>query len=268
MNTPDRSATVRTFYASHPEHFTAERHDENRRKSLPALIAHLEAVNPGDRGKWGVLVKHDRNDKVPCDVIVWKDTLQSVDIMDATGGMWGPHNGTIRRRWRLALGTGLGRRSNRRRACAAGAAVRRSAARTDSRTGTDATRDDRSRAGVSEARRPERRGRGASRAGPATARSPGTAGRHAGDRVPALRRLRQPGPARPPIDRVEAEVGLTRIIFSFAFLLASVGFGVAPASQRSTCCKVTACFVAGCRTSTSRRVAGPIRSSQGSWRKV
>ena len=96
MNTPDRSATVRAFYASHPEHFTAERHDENRRKSLPALIAHLEAVNPGDRGKWGVLVKHDRNDKVPCDVIVWKDTLQSVDIMDATGGIWGPHNGTIR----------------------------------------------------------------------------------------------------------------------------------------------------------------------------
>jgi len=96
MNTPDRSATVRAFYASHPEHFTADRHDENRRKSLPALIAHLEAVNPGDRGKWGVLVKHDRNDKVPCDVIVWKDTLQSVDIMDATGGIWAPHDGTIR----------------------------------------------------------------------------------------------------------------------------------------------------------------------------
>jgi hypothetical protein len=96
MNTPDRSATVRAFYASHPEHFTADRHDENRRKSLPALIAHLDAVNPGDRGKWGVLVKHDRNDKVPCDVIVWKDTLQSVDIMDATGGIWGPHDGTIR----------------------------------------------------------------------------------------------------------------------------------------------------------------------------
>ena len=96
MNTPDRSATVRAFYAGHPEHFTVDRHDENRRRSLPALVAHLEAQHPTDRGRWGVLVKHDRNDKVPCDVIVWKDTLQSVDIMDATGGMWGPHNGSIR----------------------------------------------------------------------------------------------------------------------------------------------------------------------------
>jgi hypothetical protein len=96
MSTPDRSATVRAFYAAHPGFFTADRHDENRRRSLPDIIAHLESVHPTDRGRWGVLVKHDRNDKVPCDVIVWKDTLQSVDIMDATGGIWGPHDGTIR----------------------------------------------------------------------------------------------------------------------------------------------------------------------------
>jgi hypothetical protein len=91
MNAPDRSATVRAFYASHPEHFTTERHDEDRRKSLPALIAHLETVNPGDRGKWGVLVKTDRNNKIPCDVIVWKDTGDHFDIMDSQGGMWGAH---------------------------------------------------------------------------------------------------------------------------------------------------------------------------------
>jgi hypothetical protein len=95
MNAPDRSATVRAFYAAHPEHFTADRHDENRRRSLPALIAHLEATHPPDRGKWGVLVKTDRNNKVPCDVIVWKDTDQSIDIMDSQGGLWAPHDGTI-----------------------------------------------------------------------------------------------------------------------------------------------------------------------------
>jgi len=95
MNPPDRSATVRAFYAAHPEHFTADRHDENRRRSLPALIAHLEATHPSDRGKWGVLVKTDRNNKVPCDVIVWKDTDQSIDIMDSQGGLWAPHDGTI-----------------------------------------------------------------------------------------------------------------------------------------------------------------------------
>ena len=91
MNAPDRSATVRAFYAVHPEHFTADRHDENRRRSLPALIAHLEATHPTDRGKWGVLVKTDRNNKIPCDVLVWRDTGEHFDVMDSHGGMWDPH---------------------------------------------------------------------------------------------------------------------------------------------------------------------------------
>lgn len=91
MTMPDRSSTVRQFYAAHPEYFTAERHDENRRRSLPSLIAHLEHVHPSDRGRWGVLVKTDKGNKVPCDVIVWKDTGDHVDIMDSQGGIWGPH---------------------------------------------------------------------------------------------------------------------------------------------------------------------------------
>jgi hypothetical protein len=91
MNAPDRSAAVLAYYASHPEHFTADRHDENRRRSLPALIAHLETVSPADRGRWGVLVKTDRNNKIPCDVIVWKDTGEHFDIMTSTGGMWASH---------------------------------------------------------------------------------------------------------------------------------------------------------------------------------
>ena len=91
MDAPDRSATVRAFYAGHPEHFTVDRHDENRRRSLPALIDHLDATHPTDRGKWGVLVKTDRDLKVPCDVLVWKDTGEHFDVMDSQGGLWNPH---------------------------------------------------------------------------------------------------------------------------------------------------------------------------------
>jgi hypothetical protein len=95
MHAPNRSATVQSFYAAHREYFTADRHDENRRRSLPALIAHLESVHPDDRGKWGVLVKTDQRNKVPCDVLVWKDTRESIDVMDSTGGLWAPHERTV-----------------------------------------------------------------------------------------------------------------------------------------------------------------------------
>ena len=52
--------------------------------------------------------------------------------------------------------------------------------------------------------------------------------------------------------------------FNFAFFVASVGFFVAPASQRSTCSTVSTCFTDGSRTSISSLVPGPIRSIQGS----
>jgi hypothetical protein len=97
MTMPDRSATITAFYhrPENRQYFTADRHDENRRRSLPFLIAHLESVHPEDRGKWGVLVKTDQHNKVPCDVLVWKDNQQSVDVMTDHGGLWGPHPGTI-----------------------------------------------------------------------------------------------------------------------------------------------------------------------------
>jgi len=91
MNAPNRSATVHAFYKAHPEFFTAERHDENRRRSLPFLIEQLEATHREDVGRWGVLVKHNQNDKIPCDVLVWRDTGEHFDVVSSTEGIWIPH---------------------------------------------------------------------------------------------------------------------------------------------------------------------------------
>src|SRR5262245_21969982 len=75
--------------------------------------------------------------------------------------------------------------------------------------------------------------------------------------------------SRPRLDRdCVRYLPLTSIIFSRAFFTASFGFEVAPASQRSTCCRLIECFVPGSRTSTSSTVAGPIRSSHESSRKI
>jgi hypothetical protein len=88
---PDRSSTVRSYYLQHPEWFTAERHDENRRRSLPHLIETLHTVHPEDADQWGVLVKTDRNNKIPCDVLVWLGDQNHVDVCDSQGGIWIPH---------------------------------------------------------------------------------------------------------------------------------------------------------------------------------
>jgi hypothetical protein len=52
----------------------------------------------------------------------------------------------------------------------------------------------------------------------------------------------------------------------FGFVLFTISFGLidAPSSQRSTCCIVMACLVAGARTSMSSGVAGPMSSIDGS----
>lgn len=91
MQMPDRSASVRAYYDQHREWFKTDRHDETRRQSLPHLIAHLETVHPEDRGQWGVLVKTDRNNRIPPDVLVWRPTLDHVDVVSGTGGMWDVH---------------------------------------------------------------------------------------------------------------------------------------------------------------------------------
>lgn len=93
MNAPDRSNEVRELVAAHPEIFTAERHDEHRRRFLPTICATLNDVErlTGNPEEWGVLVKRDRTPWViPADVIVWRLTGEHFDVMTGTGAAWQP----------------------------------------------------------------------------------------------------------------------------------------------------------------------------------
>jgi hypothetical protein len=51
----------------------------------------LHTVHPEDADQWGVLVKTDRNNKIPCDVLVWLGDQNHVDVCDSQGGIWIPH---------------------------------------------------------------------------------------------------------------------------------------------------------------------------------
>jgi hypothetical protein len=45
-----------------------------------------------DDGCWGYMTKTDQGNKVPCDIMMWKDTNEVVDCMTGTGGTWIPHD--------------------------------------------------------------------------------------------------------------------------------------------------------------------------------
>lgn len=98
MSAPDRSGLVMQICNAHPEVFNVppEQNDPSRLaflKStlLPALIA-LD-------GQWGYLVKTDQGNKVPVDIIVWKDTREHFDIMTGTGGAWQPRGVLTNPNW-------------------------------------------------------------------------------------------------------------------------------------------------------------------------
>lgn len=60
-------------------------HDARRLEFLPTLIRALIAIDGPD---WGMLIKRDQGDKIPCDIAVWRPTMEHVDVMTATGGSW------------------------------------------------------------------------------------------------------------------------------------------------------------------------------------
>lgn len=97
MSAPDRSQWVKNIteiQASLP--FPSE---EARREFL--LTSLIPALNRMETlGEWGYLVKLDKGNHIPADVIVWKETLEHFDVLTDKGPMWKAH-GPIRSSWRF-----------------------------------------------------------------------------------------------------------------------------------------------------------------------
>lgn len=96
MNAPNRSDLVVGVVNQHRELFGT---DDTRRGLLYYIC---EALNRLDGGEWGVLVKGDRADFIPSDVIVYRSTLEHFDVLkgDPDGPSWQPHGPITNPTWR------------------------------------------------------------------------------------------------------------------------------------------------------------------------
>lgn len=80
---PNRSNEVANIVNSFPECLIVHKSeaDERRRQFLRPIVEQLNSI---DNDKWGVLIKTDKNpDFIPVDIIVWKDTLEHIDVNTA-----------------------------------------------------------------------------------------------------------------------------------------------------------------------------------------
>ena len=86
MNAPNRQSQVADIIAPFLPFPTGDAHDPARLKVL------LENIIPGlnrlDGGRWGCLMKTDQGNKIPCDVLVWKDTNEVIDCLTRDGATW------------------------------------------------------------------------------------------------------------------------------------------------------------------------------------
>jgi len=96
MDIPNRSSEVAAIVEAHPEVFVQGEHfDDNRRTFLKAVV--IPRLNQIDGGRWGYMVKTDEGDKVPCDIIMWRDTRHIVDVFAGDvnspdhGATWDPY---------------------------------------------------------------------------------------------------------------------------------------------------------------------------------
>jgi len=105
---PDRSREIQHIFRPYQDWYRAHPTDDERRLMLPVFCRELNRAEPeGDDG-WGVLVKNDHPIRrfIPYDVLVWKPTLEHVDVLSATGPVWIEH-GPIRRTWEWQSAKGL-----------------------------------------------------------------------------------------------------------------------------------------------------------------
>jgi len=97
MNAPDRSQTVREITlgeASLP--FASE--DARRGFLLNTLIPRLKQA---DHGGWGWLVKTDQGNKIPADIIVWRETMEHFDVLTDSGPMWEAKGIVTNPKWKV-----------------------------------------------------------------------------------------------------------------------------------------------------------------------
>ena len=89
---PEVAAICARFPASFPHdaagHPTAD-NDAARLVLLQRII--IPTLNLIDDGQWGYLTKTDQDDKVPCDILMWRPTNEVIDCMTGSGACWIPH---------------------------------------------------------------------------------------------------------------------------------------------------------------------------------
>src|SRR3990167_320720 len=95
MNAPNRSAEVvliTTAEATLP--FPSE---EARRDFLMGVLIPL--LNQVDSGQWGWLVKTEQGNKIPADIIVWRPTMEHIDVLTDQGPMRHNHGPVTNPAW-------------------------------------------------------------------------------------------------------------------------------------------------------------------------
>jgi len=72
----------------HPEAFGPpdDTNDARRLTFLREIL--IPTLNRTDGGKWGLLKKTNQGDRIPCDVLVWRDTREHFDVLTGVGATW------------------------------------------------------------------------------------------------------------------------------------------------------------------------------------
>lgn len=90
---PDRSVQVAGLVAANLALLDGD--EEHKRELLRLIVRELNSTNPGDGNNWGLLTKTERDpDFIPADILVWKPTLEHLDVLTDTGATW-INNGPI-----------------------------------------------------------------------------------------------------------------------------------------------------------------------------
>lgn len=87
MSMPNRFEEVSALCAAHPEAFPpGAPNDAARLAFLTATV--IPALNLEDLGNWGLATKTEQGDRVPVDVMMWRDTREIVDCLTGSGACW------------------------------------------------------------------------------------------------------------------------------------------------------------------------------------